>query len=343
MIIIPNRRVLINQSYEPFSKGICDIPLIALIDNHEIHGEFALIDSENADSGSIEVRIRWIKPYKKRSRPIQDIGIKKSEIDETPLIPPRSNVSIKSSKNSKLLIESHLAKTEFETEAISLAKEESLALELDNTSITSVKSKEPEYDDPIDNEIPEALEKSEVSKKSEISQKIEDLNAVETETQESFISENATILDDEKLKNDEEIEEDVISESIEAENPISDKENDEEVPEPAVSETAQSVAESEQSKISMRFTEAKSGESDYESAPPSARHSDEIPDISINIKELIGKVENNKNVFIEFEFCGNLYEIIDSFPFPSDSSIQLDFQNKFQFKVCLKLFGQRLI
>ena len=93
----------------------------------------------------------------------------------------------------------------------------------------------------------------------------------------------------------------------------------------------------------MRFTEAKSGESDYESAPPSARQSDEIPDISINIKELIGKVENNKNVFIEFEFCGNLYEIIDSFPFPSDSSIQLDFQNKFQFKVCLKLFGQRLI
>ena len=340
---------MLNQSYEPFSKGICDIPLISLVDNHEIHGEFALIDSENADSGSIEVRIRWIKPYKKRSRPIQDIGIKKSEIDETPLIPPRSNVSIKSSKNSKLLIESHLAKTEFETEAISLAKEESLALELDNTSITSVKSKEPEYDDPIDNEIPEALEKSEVSlmsevsKKSEISQKIEDLNALETETQESFKSENATILDDEKLKNDEEIEEDVISESIEAENPISDNENDVEVPEPAVSETAQSVAESEQSKISMRFTEAKSGESDYESAPPSARQSDEIPDISINIKELIGKVENNKNVFIEFEFCGNLYEIIDSFPFPSDSSIQLDFQNKIQFKVCLKLFGQRLI
>ena len=41
--------------------GICDVPLISLVDNHEIHGEFSLTDSENADSGSIEIRAGFLR------------------------------------------------------------------------------------------------------------------------------------------------------------------------------------------------------------------------------------------------------------------------------------------
>ena len=89
--------------------GKCDVSLIPLAENGIISGSFALLDPEGAESGSLQVEIKWAKPYRKRHGPIQPVNVTKAQIEE-PTPAPRSKS--KPTRNSKKLIDSYLQKAE---------------------------------------------------------------------------------------------------------------------------------------------------------------------------------------------------------------------------------------
>ena len=299
-----------------------DIDLVPLSKNKNISRVVSMVDSEGNDAGNLFVQLKWKYPYKKRSKPIE---AQKPIVASELIAPPDEEILVpKKKKSARKSLENYLHERNSDAGSVK------------SLSQTSMKSA-------AKNDIPEEPIYVTPPKSPEVPS--ESKSEVPEEPVEVTADLDDTLPADKTLPPEPEIESENNDENEAAEEPSAVEEEiiDEEIIDEEVEDVieSQSVHSAATEASGIQFKEDKPI-SDTVSTPRGSVASmksiqKSYSPVIIQIKRLEivenGPVRDN-NVFIEFDFCGEVEETNESLPFPTeDNPSHFDFRKEFNFKV----------
>ena len=305
-----------------------DIDLVPLSKNKNISRVVSMVDSEGNDAGNLFVQLKWKYPYKKRSKPIE---AHKPIVASELIAPPDDEILLpKKKKSARKSLENYLHERNSDAGSVK-----------SQASVKSMKSTKTIPEEPIYVTPPKSPEVPEPESKSE--------------TQDEPLVSNSADLDDtlpadKTLPPEPDIESEKNGDDSNGDNEVGDEPSaieeapiDEEVIDEEVVES-QSLHSEATEASGIQFKEDKPI-SDTVSTPRGSvasiksiqKSKNTYSPVIIQIKRLEvvenGPVRDN-NVFIEFDFCGEVEETNESLPFPTeDNPSHFDFRKEFNFKV----------
>jgi len=283
----------------------------------------SMVDSEGNDAGNLFVQLKWKYPYKKRSKPVEA----HKPIVASELIGGDDEIQVpKKKKSARKSLENYLHERNSDTGSVK-----------SQASVKSVKSTKTIPEEPIYVTPPKSPEVPK-SETPEVQPEVEPVDLDDTLPADKTLPPEPDIESDKNSENEgvdepsaETVDEEIIDDVI-----------DEEV----VEEELQSVHSAATEASGIQFKEEKPI-SDTISTPRGSVASmtsqkskksiqKSYSPVIIQIKRLEivenGPVKDN-NVFIEFDFCGEVEETNESLPFPTEENpSHFDFRKEFNFK-----------
>ena len=287
----------------------------------------SMVDSEGNDAGNLFVQLKWKYPYKKRSKPVEA----HKPIVASELIGGDDEIQVpKKKKSARKSLENYLHERNSDTGSVK-----------SQASVKSVKSTKTIPEEPIYVTPPKSPEVPK-SETPEVQPEVEPVDLDDTLPADKTLPPEPDIESDKNSENEgvdepsaETVDEEIIDDVI-----------DEEV----VEEELQSVHSAATEASGIQFKEEKPI-SDTISTPRGSVASmtsqkskksiqKSYSPVIIQIKRLEivenGPVKDN-NVFIEFDFCGEVEETNESLPFPTEENpSHFDFRKEFNFKVSFR-------
>ena len=288
-----------------------------------------MVDSEGNDAGNLFVQLKWKYPYKKRSKPVEvHKPIVASELigaDDEILVP-------KKKKSARKSLENYLHERNSDTGSVK-----------SQASVKSVKSTKTIPEEPIYVTPPKSPEvpKSETPEvQPEVQPEVEPVDLDDTlpadktlppepDVESEKNSENEVVDEPSAVTIDEEIIDDVIDED--------DDVIDELQSVHSAATEASGIKFKEEKPISDTISTPRGSVASMTSQKSKKSIQKSYSPVIIQIKRLEivenGPIKDN-NVFIEFDFCGEVEETNESLPFPTEENpSHFDFRKEFNFKV----------